>query len=75
MDLREEVGECDPPAWAAEPIAWASCLANAALPTAVVDAVLRAVKSPMPATATFALYVCAFSLLVWALKPWSARPR
>lgn len=73
MDLREEVGERDPPGWAAEPIAWGSCLATAALPTAVLDAVFRMLKSPAPAEAAFGLYVCAFTLLVWTSKPWSAR--
>ncbi len=72
MDLREEADERDPPAWAVEPIAWASCLANAALPTAVLDAALRAFKSPMSTSAAFVLYVCAFTALVCALKPWSA---
>jgi hypothetical protein len=73
MDLREEVGERDPPAWAAEPIAWASCLATAVLPTAVLDVVFRTLKTPMPDSATFGLYLCAFTLLAWTVKPWSAR--
>lgn len=73
MDLREEVGERDPPVWAAEPMAWASCLATAILPTAVLDAVFRTLKTPMPSPATFVLYVCAFSLLAWTVKPWSVR--
>jgi len=74
MDLREEVGEREPPAWAVEPVAWVACLANAALPIVVLDTALRALKSPIPAVATFAVYIAAFSLLVLALKPWSARP-
>ena len=74
MDLREEVGEHEPPAWAVEPVAWVACLANAALPALVADTVLRALKIPMPATVTFGLYVCVFTLLVLTLKPWTARP-
>lgn len=73
MDLQEEWGERDAPAWAAEPIAWCACLAYAALPTAVLDAALRFVKVPTLPAVTFALYICAFALLALVLKPWSAR--
>ena len=73
MDPSEDLAERDPPAWAAEPIAWTSCLATAILPTAVLDAVFRTLKTPVPATGAFVLYVCAFTLLAWTVKPWSAR--
>jgi len=73
MDLREEFGEREPPAWAAEPAAWGACLATATLPTALLDALLRTLKSPIAPTATFGVYVCAFTLLVWTSRPWSAR--
>jgi hypothetical protein len=73
MSVREEEGDWDPPTWAAEPMAWLSCLTNAVLPTVISDAVFRALIGPTPALVAFAVYIGAFSLLTLTLKPWVAR--
>jgi hypothetical protein len=72
MSVREEEGDWDPPTWAAEPLAWVSCLTNAVLPTVIFDAVFRALIGQAPAVIAFAVYIGVFSVLVWALKPWAA---